>query len=289
MYKNRIEIKEDITGAFVENPFIIQAYGLVPGRSFKEQFSKLSLENVLFDIVSFAIWILQELFATHKNEVEALIDNQKAGTPAWYRYKTLQYQKGFDLLPGSDKFNNSGATAEQIAQSKIIKYAAVTESDEPGTIVIKIAGEDNGELQPIPDNEMPAIETYLNEIKWAGTRVRVINYLPDLLRLNLVIYRDPLVLDENGVHIRTGKKPVEEAINNYLKNLPFDGELVLAHLIDAIQQAEGVLIPHLVEASSKWIDSNTGGYGNWQTIDVKKIPESGYFKIETFDTISYVV
>ncbi len=289
MYKNRIEIKEDITGAFVENPFIIQAYGLVPGRSFKEQFSKLSLENVLFDIVSFAIWILQELFATNKNEVEALIDNQKAGTPAWYRYKTLQYQKGFDLLPGSDKFNNSGATAEQIAQSKIIKYAAVTESDEPGTIVIKIAGEDNGELQPIPDNEMPAIETYLNEIKWAGTRVRVINYLPDLLRLNLVIYRDPLVLDENGVHIRTGKKPVEEAINNYLKNLPFDGELVLAHLIDAIQQAEGVLIPHLVEASSKWIDSNTGGYGNWQTIDVKKIPESGYFKIETFDTISYVV
>lgn len=289
MYKNRIEIKEDITRAFVENPYIIQAYGLVPGKSFDQQFSKLSLENVLFDIISYAIWILQELFATHKKEVESLIDNQKSGTPAWYRYKTLQYQKGFDLLPGSDKFDNAGATAEQIAQSKIIKYAAVTESDEPGTIVIKIAGEDSGELQPIPDNEMPAIETYLNEIKWAGTRVRVINYLPDLLRLNLVIYRDPLVLDENGVHIRTGKKPVEEAINNYLKNLPFDGELVLAHLIDAIQQADGVLIPHLTEASSKWIDPNTGGYGNWQNIDVKKIPESGYFKIETFDTISYVV
>ena len=74
-----------------------------------------------------------------------------------------------------------------------------------------------------------------------------------------------------------------------MKNLPFDGELVLAHLVDALQQVEGVRIPHIILAESKWIDAQTGGYGNYETIDVKAFPNSGYFKLENFENISYVV
>jgi len=80
---------------------------------------------------------------------------------------------------------------------------------------------------------------------------------------------------------------VEEAIKSYLKRLPFNGELVLAHLIDALQQAEGVKIPHLVLAQSKNIISG-GGYGAFETIEISKIPTAGYFTIDNFSDISYV-
>ena len=101
-----------------------------------------------------------------------------------------------------------------------------------------------------------------------------------------IVY-DPLVLDSNGQSIIHATKPVEEAIKSYLKRLPFNGELVLAHLIDALQQAEGVKIPHLVLAQSKKITSS-GDYGAFETIEISKIPTAGYFTIDNFNDISYV-
>ena len=127
------------------------------------------------------------------------------------------------------------------------------------------------------------------EIKDAGVKITTINYLPDILKLQMKIYRDPLVLDENGMSIITGEKPVEKAIKEYLKQLSFNGELVLAHLVDALQKVEGVRIPHIVLAESKWIDASVNDYGNFQPIEVKQLPISGYYKIEDFSGISYVV
>ncbi|SDE81945.1 hypothetical protein SAMN05421544_1374, partial [Riemerella columbipharyngis] len=170
-----------------------------------------------------------------------------------------------------------------------IKYSAVVESESESRLIIKIATEQGGELQPITDAQKESFGAYLAEIKDAGVRVSVINYLPDILRLQLRIYRDPLVIDTNGQSILTGKNPVEDALKNYLKKLPFNGELVLAHLVDELQQVEGVKIPHLLLAESKWIDASVGGYGDFQPIEVKTIPISGYFKIENFSGIQYVV
>ncbi|WPC10730.1 hypothetical protein LEQ05_12810 [Riemerella anatipestifer] len=129
----------------------------------------------------------------------------------------------------------------------------------------------------------------MSEIKDAGVKITIINYLPDILRLQMKIYRDPLVLDPNGQSILTGKKPVEDAIKAYLKKLPFNGELVLAHLVDELQKVEGVRIPNITLAESKWIDADVNDYGNFQPVDVRTIPISGYFKIENFNGIEYVV
>jgi len=201
----------------------------------------------------------------------------------------LDFQYGFDLLPDSDKFNNAGATAEQIAASKIVKYAAVGESSEDSRVIIKIAGESNGILAPITNAQRLAFESYINEVRYAGVKVTVINYLPDRLYLNLKIYRDPLLIDAQGNWILNGGKPVENAIKAYMKQLPFNGELVLAHLVDALQKVEGVLIPHVVSADSSWIDPVVNGYGQPQPINVKTIAVSGYFEVVNFSNITYVV
>jgi hypothetical protein len=252
--------------------------------------SKVAIYRLIVFIVAFAIWTLEVLFDTHKSELQTELVNQKSGTLSWYRTMALAFQYGFTLLPDSDKFNNQEATDEQIELSKIVKYAAVSEGTKDSRVIIKIAGETNGTLAPITANQRVAFDAYINEIRYAGVKVSIINYLPDRLYLNLKIYRDPLLIDANGSSILNGGKPVEEALKKYMKQLPFDGELVLAHLIDALQKVEGVKIPHLVSAESSWIDASTGnGYASPQPINVRTIPVSGYFEVVNFDTVDYVV
>ena len=249
--------------------------------------SKVAIWRLWVYIIAVAIWSLEKLFDLHRADIDRRLLELKPHTARWYRNKALAFQYGFDLLPDSDKFNNMGHTEEQIEASKIVKYSAVVESPNEGRLIVKIAGEQGEQLQPITDAQKQAFEAYLQEIKDAGVRLSVVNYKPDILHLRMKIVYDPLMLDSNGQSITNAFKPVERAIKDYLKNLPFNGELVLAHLIDALQHAEGVKIPHLVLAQSKNINSG-GEYGAFETIEISKIPTAGYFTIDNFNDITYI-
>ena len=266
---------------------ILQAKAQEPALNELNSTSKVAIWRLWVYIIAVAIWSLEKLFDQHRADIDKRLAELKPHTARWYRSKALAFQYGFDLLTDSDKFNNQGHTEEAIEASKIVKYSAVIESKNEGRLIVKIAGEQGETLQPITDAQKQAFEAYLQEIKDAGVRLSVVNYQPDVLHLQMKIIYDPLVLDSNGQSIIHATKPVEETIKSYLKRLPFNGELVLAHLIDALQQAEGVKIPHLVLAQSKNITSG-GGYGAFETIEISKIPTAGYFTIDNFNDISYV-
>lgn len=290
MARKTEDIKNSITQSFISNQNIIDLYGLDPESSFEAQFSLVSFENIFFNIITLIVWTLESLFDTHKEEVYISLTEKKPHTLRWYRNKVRDFQYGFDLIEDTDVFQNGNATIESISASKVIKYAAVTESTTESRLIVKVATEDtNGILSPISQPIYTALVAYLEEIKDAGVKITVINYLPDILKLQFLIYFDPLVLTDQGVSILTGRKPVEDSLKEFEKELPFNGELILASLVDKLQATEGVKIPHLVNAQSKWIDSNGITYGNYENIAVKKIPTSGYFQIENFNNISYVV
>ena len=266
---------------------ILQAKAQEPALESLNSTSKVAIWRLWVYIIAVAIWGLEKLFDQHRSDIDKRLAELKPHTARWYRSKALAFQYGFDLLPDSDKFNNQGHTEEQIETSKIVKYSAVIESKNEGRLIVKIAGEQGDTLQPITELQKQSFEAYLQEIKDAGVRLSVVNYQPDILHLQMKIVYDPLVLDSNGQSIIHATHPVEEAIKSYLKRLPFNGELVLAHLIDALQQAEGVKIPHLVLAQSKNITSG-GDYGAFETIEISKIPTAGYFSIDNFNDITYV-
>ena len=271
------------------NNEIIKAKESEPALAGLTSTSKVAIWRLWAYITAFVIWTLEKIFDEHKKEVSEALSEQKPHTARWYRNKALAFQYGFNLHSETDLFDNTGYTEDEINNSKIVKYSAVTESETESRLIVKIATEQGGELQPISQGQKASFEAYMNEIKDAGVKITTINYLPDILKLQMKIYRDPLVLNENGQSILTGEKPVEKAIKEYFKKLPFNGELVLAHLVDALQQVEGVKIPHIILAESKWIDAGVNDYGNYQPIEVKTIPISGYFKIENFNGIEYVV
>lgn len=73
------EIKTAMTATFIQNERVQLLYGLQPGKTFEEEFSVYSLENILFDVVAFAIWTLESLFYILKNQIDALILANKHG------------------------------------------------------------------------------------------------------------------------------------------------------------------------------------------------------------------
>lgn len=279
------DIKKEMTNNFINNDEIKRIYNITAGKSFEDEFSVVSLESILFYIVAFSMWTLEKLFDIHVSEVDDKLAVLKPHSLKWYRNKAKAFQLGFSLLTDSDVFDNANASFEQIENSKIIKYAAVTEATTESRLIVKIATEIDEKLQPITDEQKEAFDAYIGEIKDAGVAITVINYLPDQLRLAMTIYYDPLVIDSTGNGILTGGRPVEDAIQQYLKELPFNGELVLAHLVDKLQLVKGVVIPHVVAADSRWIENNA--YNNFSPIDVRKVPESGYFEITDFSLITY--
>lgn len=251
--------------------------------------SKAAVYQLFAFVVAQAIQLLEKLFDHHKEEVTTALHEQKSGSLRWYRQKALDFQHGFKLIPGTDRFDNRDATPEAIAGSKVIKYAAVTESESESRLLIKVAGEKNGALQQLSNAVMESFRAYIREVRYAGTLVTEISYMPDRLYLDMEIYRDPLVLDAKGVSIRNGTKPVELAIVEHLKALPFNGEFIVQSLVDCLQRVEGVRIVNIVKVESNWIDSRKGDYGEKKPVQVYTIPISGYFEVAGFNDIRYVV
>lgn len=240
-------------------------------------------------IIATAISIHEGFFDQHVIEVDTKIYNQKSGRPSWYRTMALQFQYGFDLVQDKDYFDNGNATEETIALSKIIKYAAVNEADDESRLIIKIAGETDGKLSDFTDPaQVEAIKAYFKEIKYPG-KITIINYKADQLYLNIQIKRDALVLNSEGMSILNANYPINEAIQEFMKELPFDGDLRLSALVDKMQNVAGVLDATIISAQSSWIDPALDGYGIPQPIYISKVAVSGYFEIVTFDNIAYVV
>ncbi|MDB0600684.1 nucleotidyltransferase [Tenacibaculum maritimum] len=256
--------------------------------------SRVAIWRLWVYVVSYCIWTLETLFDIHSSEIDKKLSELKPHTLRWYRNKALAFQYGFDLFEDSDKFNNDSATQEQIELSKIVKYSAVTEASDESRLIIKIATQENGILSPVNEVQHEAFKTYVSEFKDAGVPITIINFLPDRLRLNIRIVRDALVLNNNGMNRLTGTFPVNDMINDFLKSLPFNGQLSIQKLEAKILEVEGVKDLNLDLAETAWIDSNGMSYGTWNPIDISVIPVSGYFTVnltednETKSTVTYV-
>jgi len=250
--------------------------------------SSVSLWGLFAYAVAYCVFTLETLFDNHKADVDAIISILKPHTPRWYQAKSLSFQYGYALVSESDYYDNTGISEDDIATSKIIKYAAINEATAESRLIIKVATEASGVLQPLTTPQIDSFTAYIARIKDAGVYTTIINYLPDQLYLYIRIYFDPLILDSTGANILDGGKPIEDALNEFVRTLPFNGEFVVESLVDKLQQVPGVVIPHVDNAQSSFIDPDTSMYGTPVNIDVKKTPESGYFQIVNFDNITYL-
>ena len=271
-----VEFKQLITDSYIGDDTVKSIYGLSPNLTFDDQFSAVSLENIIFSNIATAMFVMQELFERFKIDISEILNAQQSGTVNWYAYKAMLFQFGMNLVPETDRYDNTGLTAEQIAAMRVVHYAAAVEARDKSILYIKIATDgEPGERKPLSPAKLIAFKSYLNEISYAGVRLSVINDPPDEMRLEIDIYYDPMVLDESGRRLDgTDNTPVQNAIRNFLKNLPFNGTYTNQGLVDTLQVIDGVHIAEIKSASSRF-----GVFTEFTEINAREIAHAGYYKI----------
>lgn len=269
------EIKNTICEAYISNPVIIAKYGLDESKTFSEQFSAVSLESIWFYAVSVAIWMSSTLFDQHKIDMETILSQQLVHRTSWYAYKAKLFQFGFELNGDTDNYNNAGATEAQINASRVVKYSAAITASDKSILFLKIATDNNGKRQPLPENQLTAFSKYINKVADAGVRIRIVNDKADNIRLVLDIYYNPLVLDSSGARLDgSGDTPIQDVVRAYLNNLPFNGTYINMRLVDEIQNVDGVEIVELKSAASRY-----GVYTDFTEINAREVAHSGYYEV----------
>lgn len=272
-----------MTDTYINDPDVIVKYGLESGKTFEEQFSVVSLENIWFFIVATAVWLFgYKQLVQHKTDVANILRENKAHRPNWYAMMAKQFQYGYALVPDTDYYDNTGLTEAQIAASRIVKFAAAVETKDKSITYLKIATEATGQKQPLSSAQLTAFTAYMiDETSDTGVRIEIINAPADTMRLKADVYFNPLVLDREGKRLDgTNDTPVQDAIRSYLSNLSFNGLYANQSLVDSAQVVEGVELFELKEAASKY-----GTYTEFQPINARSIPYAGHYAISDANLI----
>lgn len=235
--------------------------------------SKVSIWRLWVYIMSLAIYSFETIMDAFEVHIKSLIADNQIHTSRWYQERILEFQLGFDLDRNIGAYNNEGVEASVVEESKIIDSASV-ESLE-GFLRIKVAKVENGELTRLNDTELQALSAYINIVKDAGTKLILVSQEPDLLRINIDICFDPLVIDSTGARIDgTNDNPVKEAIETYLYNLEFNGEFVTKTLETQLEAVEGVLIAETESVSSQFASND------FVEIDKTYVSNAGYMILD---------
>jgi hypothetical protein len=220
------EILTEINQAQAEQPELnsltstssVSVWGLV-----KNMFALLSLT-------------LQKSFDKFAVEIDALIVSQQIGTLPWYVEKLKAFQYGDTIF-----VEDNNVTYSAIDESKkIIAQASATEvlvGDKSELLLKAVKADTNGNLEPLSVNENDALQEYISKIKFAGVTINLVSAAADVIKLNMTVELNLLMVNANGSAIdNSDQYPVKIAIENYFKNLPFDGVLYWNKLIDVLQE-----------------------------------------------------
>lgn len=283
MARTTEEIRQSIGNHFISQSVIQQAYGIVPGSSFDNVFSKVSFESILFFTIATGIHAIEVLFDTHKQWIDKRAKELKWGSLAWYVTMLKSFQYGDSLVFQNDVYEYSSIYPANL----IVKLAAATESGNQ--ILLKVAGDDgSGNAIALTTPQLDALRAYVKKMKPPGIKVNTVSRDPDLLMIHYHVYIDALVLDANGALISDPNiKPVEQAINSYIKNLPFNGVFSVTEQTDKIQQATGVVNPVFDSVQAKFGTNAYAAFSDYYT------PNAGYLKVDDAyplsATITYIL
>ena len=228
-----------MTQQFMTDSVIRTKYGITGSATFDETFSKVSIENIWFSIVASAIWVLESLFDAFREDVDAKISTAVLASIPWYHKIALEFQYGDQLV--FDEETQQFVYPEIHPNKQVVKYAACR--DVGGGVYVLAAGANSsGTPVALDADVLTAFESYLNQRKPAGVIVEVGSYAPDRVRVYADVQYNPQVINASGQLVEdTTVRPVDAAINAYLRNIEYGGVLNKTALVDAIQAVPGVV------------------------------------------------
>jgi hypothetical protein len=192
--------------------------------------SRTSIYNLWSFITAVAINLQEQLWDVFKTNLETDISQAPVGTDGWVQAQCFKFQYDAttpqiitlnDFVPS---YNPVDITKQLITRSSVLTL--------PSRIVsVKVAKSEPPQALAAP--ELAAFQGYLSEIAFSGVQINAVSYPPDQMMIAATI-------NYNGLYAGSIQSSVIASINNYMKNLPFDGNIVLSQLEIAILATPGV-------------------------------------------------
>ncbi len=226
--------------------------------------SKTAIWRLLLYICAFCAHSVEVLMDAFKADVRETVEKLRPHSARWYQEKARQFMMNKTLPEGSDTYDTTGMTDDQIAQAQVVKYAAVVEQD--GEVIVKAAKGDEGARLPLDSDELTALQGYMDEVKDAGVRLLCISGVGAAFACTLTVFYDPAMTAEAIT------AAVRAAVKGYVTTLPFNGLYTNMSLIDAVQAVDGVKIAELASATA-----------DEAVISVQDVPQYGYYNITDDD------
>lgn len=236
MARTTAEIKKTMTDAFLADSDLREAYGLASDATWDKSFSAVSVENILIYIVAVCCRAVEVLHEQWKADVDAVVEKMVVASVPWYWKKALAFQLGDELVLNEDTMEYGYAKVD--AEKQVVKYAAVR--DKGRSVQILVSGDEDGIPSVIEGDTLNAFKTYMNRVKVAGVLLSISSKASDRVKITAKVTIDPMVVNEQGEALSDGGKPVETAIEEYLKNITYGGTLNKTKLMQAILEADGV-------------------------------------------------
>jgi hypothetical protein len=253
-------IKKNLTDTYISNEVIINKYNLDVNKTFDEQFSKVSIESILFYVVAYIIYLREKAHELWQSDVEATALETRYGTKQWWHKVALMWQYG-DEIKVTENATLEYDTIDTTKQ--IVKYCAVVATGR--TVYLRVAKKIGEDLAKLTDEEIISFKRYLNEMKPLG--IRVVGESLNACSLSIygnIYYNAEKEKNELETNIQT-------AIKDYLSSITFGGIIFTSKITDAIQAVEGVTD----------VSINIMGYDNGTTINVHRAyqAKSGYYSV----------
>lgn len=239
------------------------------------QMSKAGVWKLLRSIVALAIFTLETLFDSFKDDVTALAATTGFGKPAWWVEQMKSFQYGDILLE-----SNGRLFYEKIDPTKqIIAKCSINEVD--GIVKIKIAALIGGNLVIINDSDQRTmISSYVSAINPAGIVTQIVSHNADKLKFNIGFVFDGKLIQSDF------ETTVKNAIKTFLKDIEFDGKFKVNRFRDALE-----LIPGMIDVYINEVDYKSPTDATWAAIplNVYKDSISGYYQhMEDESTLTFI-
>jgi hypothetical protein len=223
-------------------------------------------------IVAAAINITEQLQDAFRTDIETVVKNNYVGTPKWIKTMCFyfQYSAANPQILEYDETTFKVNYAVVNTDLRIITRCSVS-TDLNKNVNIKVAKSDPP--TQLAAGEETALNAYLTDIIPAGVTFNVINDVADKLYIKGTVYYD-------GQYSSTIQDNVELAINNYLANIDFDGNIKIIDLQLAIRNVQGVTD---IDLDDVWLRADSLPLANgFKMIEnstlmiLSKVPVAGY-------------
>lgn len=192
--------------------------------------SKRAIYRLLTYIVAVAINGLEQLIDIFTTDVEAIAAAASPATPAWIQEQILKFQYS-ETTPQVIQLINFAPAYPVVDESlRIITRCSVT-TNLSNSVIIKVATGEPPTALTAP--QLAALQSYINDIGIAGVIYNATSEASDKLYVQANVYYQ-------GQYSAVIAQNVVEAIENFLAAIPFNGQMKISDLEEAITSVEGV-------------------------------------------------